>query len=58
MSAPLGQILELQEDGIEGPVVVPQWKAPVHSLRLFRDKLLVSYLLDLEVIVHVWSLGG
>jgi prolyl oligopeptidase len=57
-AAPLGHILELNEDGSEGRVIVPEWQASVRDLRFFGNRILVTYLVNLEPTVHIWSLGG
>jgi prolyl oligopeptidase len=56
--APLGTILELNDDGSEGRPVVPEWKAQIRSTHFFGDRILVTYLVDLSPVVHVHSLDG
>jgi prolyl oligopeptidase len=56
--APNGHILLLNEDGSEGREVVPEWEAPIRNLLLFGNKIFVTYQIDLETIIRVWSLDG
>jgi len=57
-SAPLGRLLELNDNGSERGVIVPEWQAPVRDLCFFGDRILVTYLVELEPVVRIWSLQG
>ncbi|WP_353072017.1 prolyl oligopeptidase family serine peptidase [Tunturiibacter gelidoferens] len=56
--APNGRIVELNEDGSEGQIVVPEWKTQIRNLRFVRDSVYVTYISELEELIHVWTLGG
>jgi prolyl oligopeptidase len=56
--APNGHILALSDDGREGRVIVPAWKVPIYGLHIFRNRIFVTYLIDLESVVRIWSFEG
>lgn len=56
--APNGHILALNEDGSEGRVIVPEWRAPIRNFILSASRILATYLVDLESVVRMWSLEG
>jgi prolyl oligopeptidase len=56
--APNGRVVELFEDGSEGQVIVPEWKAPMGGIHLAEDRLYVSYQVDCATIFHSWAWTG
>jgi prolyl oligopeptidase len=56
--APNVQVVELLEDGSEGRVVVPEWSAPMGSIRLTEDRLYVSYQVECTTVIHSRSWTG
>jgi prolyl oligopeptidase len=57
-NAPNGRIIEFNPDGSEGCTVVPEWQSPILSLCLVANRIYVSYLADLEPVLHCWSVAG
>ena len=53
-----GEILELRDDGSEGSVLVPPWRAVIRSLHLARERLYVCYEVDCKTLIHSWTWKG
>ena len=52
------RILELNQDGSERSLLVPAWKAPIGNLCLAKDRLYLSYQVELKTIIHSWAWTG
>lgn len=53
-----GQILALNDDGSESQVLIPEGDAPMRDCQFLGNKIIVTYLANLEPVVHVWTLDG
>jgi prolyl oligopeptidase len=53
-----GQIVALNDDGSERQILIPEGDALIHGFQFFGNKIIVSYLVNLEPVVHVWDLDG
>lgn len=58
VDAPNGQVRELLEDGSEGSIILPEWKAHLGGLRLTGDRLYACYSVDCRMVIHGCSWTG
>jgi len=56
--APNGQVLELLNDGSQGPVIVPEWNAAMGRIHLAEDRIYVAYQSDCVTVVRSWGWTG
>ncbi len=58
VDAPNGQVCELHEDGSEGSIIIPEWKAPLGGLRFTANTFYSCYSIDCKLVIHRWSWTG
>lgn len=56
--APNGMLLELNVDGGESRVVIPERAVAIQQLVIARDRVIVTYLRDWGTIVDSWTVSG
>lgn len=55
---PNGQVVELDDDGTELRVVVPECYAQIQGLAIASDRIYVHYVINLATSVRCWTLTG
>jgi prolyl oligopeptidase len=57
--APNGEIVELDAtSGLPLRVIVPEWEVPIKRFIYVQDRLYISYLVDTETVVRIWTFKG
>ena len=55
---PNGQVIELNDDGTERRVVVPECAAQIQALAIAGNRIYVHYVIDQQTVVRCWTLSG